>query len=475
MVAANGAHTCMHACGFFVFSHGQNSQNMDREEVKSSSPVDWSVREVPVRVVQYRDMEMRGERKQSPSVARREMKADGSVEALMAAHRGSGGNDPPTVGTPQSLNRNTPPPPRRQRRTIEQEPVDERWVMPESAAHASASRSVYADAAFSDGMLLRRITRTIHEISAQDTVRARAAPTPEPTTVSLVTGERPVPSHVSLATEERQQVPSTPLATTEKEQQPAPGRGDESKDDSQSQSTAKSASMSTTPLGAADQDQMGTILNKDKEHKRLDQERDDGVECPICKGNLRAPLVSPCGHAFCQACVQRIENGRCPECNEPAHPTVYYPCYALAKAAAAAGDKREASWVNNYRLDWLRVPQRYSAAEMRTVADAKKHRIVIALVRLMLDEIGKSSQLGHKRLCLAPAQQRAMGPYFRNVKRILTAEPFRYRCLRVADGGTLILWSHAAGDSESDDDESVSVVMDKSERQRAQMAGIEPR
>lgn len=334
------------------------------------------------------------EQKQSPPVVRREMKGDGSVSVT---HRGG---DPPQVATPQSLNRNSPPPRRRLRQTVE------RWTLPASAA---VSRSLYADDASSDVTLSMRIMHTIHEMSAQDTVQPMMTPT-----ASLMTGE--------VQDESK----------------------NESKDENKEQGKDGRA-----PVNSANK--MTEERSKQPEH-----DRDDGTECPICKGNLRAPLVAPCGHAFCQACVQRIENGRCPECNEPAHLTVYYPCYALAKAAA--GDRREASWVNNYRLDWLRAPQRYSAAEMRTVADAKKRRIVVALVRLLLDEIGRSSQLGHKRLRIVPPQQRAMSSYFHGVKRVLTAEPFRYRCLRVADGGSLILWSSAAGDSESDDDEQLMVA-----------------
>lgn len=41
-------------------------------------------------------------------------------------------------------------------------------------------------------------------------------------------------------------------------------------------------------------------------------------ECPICKQTLLDPLLlSCCGHHFCEACVERLQNRPCPLCNDP--------------------------------------------------------------------------------------------------------------------------------------------------------------
>lgn len=47
-------------------------------------------------------------------------------------------------------------------------------------------------------------------------------------------------------------------------------------------------------------------------------ELDSMLRCQICKGYLRAPVVTPCGHVFCSICIRQALdiNSRCPLCQE---------------------------------------------------------------------------------------------------------------------------------------------------------------
>lgn len=52
----------------------------------------------------------------------------------------------------------------------------------------------------------------------------------------------------------------------------------------------------------------------------------NNMECPVCLGRLSAPKVLPCGHSFCETCLEpliRTERDQrlvsCPECRETAN------------------------------------------------------------------------------------------------------------------------------------------------------------
>ena len=74
---------------------------------------------------------------------------------------------------------------------------------------------------------------------------------------------------------------------------------------------------------------MATPLEKStpKETQPEDHERDeiefvdalpDELKCLICLLVLKDPILTDCGHHFCQACIAPVlsRNARCPLCNE---------------------------------------------------------------------------------------------------------------------------------------------------------------
>ena len=40
------------------------------------------------------------------------------------------------------------------------------------------------------------------------------------------------------------------------------------------------------------------------------------LQCPVCMDRLRDCALRPCGHAFCQQCVNELVRPRCPLCRE---------------------------------------------------------------------------------------------------------------------------------------------------------------
>eukprot|EP00976_Prorocentrum_cordatum_P115155 1195964-Prorocentrum_minimum.AAC.2 len=46
------------------------------------------------------------------------------------------------------------------------------------------------------------------------------------------------------------------------------------------------------------------------------------LRCVICWELFRDPVITPCGHSFCRACVDTELNssGRCPICRRPTNP-----------------------------------------------------------------------------------------------------------------------------------------------------------
>ncbi|XP_074854725.1 E3 ubiquitin-protein ligase TRIM69-like [Carettochelys insculpta] len=60
------------------------------------------------------------------------------------------------------------------------------------------------------------------------------------------------------------------------------------------------------------------------------------LSCPVCLDWLRAPVTLPCGHVYCQGCIETAWGSMdvppaCPECREPCPERRYAPCRLLGK------------------------------------------------------------------------------------------------------------------------------------------------
>ncbi|XP_030417918.1 nuclear factor 7, brain-like [Gopherus evgoodei] len=58
--------------------------------------------------------------------------------------------------------------------------------------------------------------------------------------------------------------------------------------------------------------------------------------CPVCLDWLQDPVTLPCGHVYCQGCIERMWGTlgvppACPECREPCSDRRYAPCRLLGK------------------------------------------------------------------------------------------------------------------------------------------------
>ena len=74
---------------------------------------------------------------------------------------------------------------------------------------------------------------------------------------------------------------------------------------------------------------------------------DDGIPfaCFVCRTPFQDPVVTSCGHYFCQKCIQRQireNNGRCPICDKDTHGVLNEPIKLLSKKRKLVG--RDASW-----------------------------------------------------------------------------------------------------------------------------------
>ncbi|XP_067391380.1 nuclear factor 7, brain-like [Emydura macquarii macquarii] len=63
--------------------------------------------------------------------------------------------------------------------------------------------------------------------------------------------------------------------------------------------------------------------------------------CPVCLDWLQDPVTLPCGHLYCQACIERAWGTAgllpaCPECREPCPDRRYAPCRLLGKLISQA-------------------------------------------------------------------------------------------------------------------------------------------
>ncbi|KAK8894915.1 hypothetical protein M9Y10_023356 [Tritrichomonas musculus] len=70
-----------------------------------------------------------------------------------------------------------------------------------------------------------------------------------------------------------------------------------------------------------------------------EQKKTERWHCPICKDQLKSPVVSPCGHIFCWPCIskhlQNEENGNkiCPVCHKPLDLEKIVPIYGQTNQA----------------------------------------------------------------------------------------------------------------------------------------------
>lgn len=75
---------------------------------------------------------------------------------------------------------------------------------------------------------------------------------------------------------------------------------------------------------------------------------DDGLPfaCHLCRGAFDEPIITPCGHYFCQSCLQKqIQNSndsKCPICQKETHGVMNQPTKLIAKKRKLLG--RNATW-----------------------------------------------------------------------------------------------------------------------------------
>jgi RING finger protein 113A len=75
---------------------------------------------------------------------------------------------------------------------------------------------------------------------------------------------------------------------------------------------------------------------------------DDGLPfaCYICRGPFEEPIITPCGHYFCQSCLQRqiqdSKDSKCPICQKETHGVMNQPTKLLTTKKKLLG--RDATW-----------------------------------------------------------------------------------------------------------------------------------
>ena len=85
---------------------------------------------------------------------------------------------------------------------------------------------------------------------------------------------------------------------------------------------------------------------------------EEDLKCPICISTLVDPFITPCGHAFCHACVKtHLEHApTCPNCSSPLTQDRLYPSFLLSKVGSIVSCCVE-SWVWLFcgfvRSNWL--------------------------------------------------------------------------------------------------------------------------
>eukprot|EP00543_Licmophora_paradoxa_P010497 CAMPEP_0202462222 /NCGR_PEP_ID=MMETSP1360-20130828/53077_1 /ASSEMBLY_ACC=CAM_ASM_000848 /TAXON_ID=515479 /ORGANISM="Licmophora paradoxa, Strain CCMP2313" /LENGTH=129 /DNA_ID=CAMNT_0049084595 /DNA_START=37 /DNA_END=426 /DNA_ORIENTATION=+ len=87
---------------------------------------------------------------------------------------------------------------------------------------------------------------------------------------------------------------------------------------------------------------------KSKEQGDTIQSVEDGLPfaCHICRDYFKRPVVTSCGHYFCEQCimnhVQNEEKASCPICNKDTHGVFNLPTKLISKKRRLIGSK--ATW-----------------------------------------------------------------------------------------------------------------------------------
>jgi RING finger protein 113A len=96
------------------------------------------------------------------------------------------------------------------------------------------------------------------------------------------------------------------------------------------------------------QEQVDAFMNPNKKQKDVtDSIEDDGLPfaCFICRNAFTDPIVTHCGHYYCQACILKhvqSTSALCPVCNKETHSVFHQPTKLLSKKRKLLG--RDASW-----------------------------------------------------------------------------------------------------------------------------------
>jgi RING finger protein 113A len=96
------------------------------------------------------------------------------------------------------------------------------------------------------------------------------------------------------------------------------------------------------------QEQVDAFMNPNKKQKdATDSIEDDGLPfaCFICRNAFTDPIVTHCGHYYCQACILKhvqSTSALCPVCNKDTHSVFHQPTKLLSKKRKLLG--RDASW-----------------------------------------------------------------------------------------------------------------------------------
>lgn len=94
------------------------------------------------------------------------------------------------------------------------------------------------------------------------------------------------------------------------------------------------------------QDQLEEFM-KGSNKKDEDHQQNDGLPfaCHICRNAFTEPVITNCGHYFCQACLLnhiKTNNNLCPVCSKDTHGVFHQPTKLLAKKRRMVG--KNASW-----------------------------------------------------------------------------------------------------------------------------------
>ena len=118
-----------------------------------------------------------------------------------------------------------------------------------------------------------------------------------------------------------------------------------------------------------------------QDQKRLDSER---PECPICQEAFKNAVMTPCGHTFCQQCLNTTlrRQNVCPSCRGRVLESEVKPNYALRDLMACLPETdHEADRVKQYKAEYAVekefMNKKWSqlCAKINKIADAALQRM----------------------------------------------------------------------------------------------------